>query len=401
MILAAIAIVASGSVARQIWPDRPDAALVAMLLLATSSQFLLNASTPFATTAHLALNLLWLALFLRGGALQHAAALVVGTIACGLHQIIFHPLFVAPFILQLYVARRWRLAALYTAAYCAIGLFWIFYWQLMLAHFGLQGLGRAAHGMSPFLQEVGELLSRFDGSGVDLMAKNMTRFLAWQNPIVVPLALLALSSLRRLDTPLHALAVGLALTTAAMFVLLPLQAFGWGYRYLHGLLGSLCLLAAGGWVLVVPFEPDQRRASAWTPLALASLFSLVVLLPARALEVKAWVAPYWRAERAIQAARTDLVIVDTTGIGFGALLIRNDPFLQNRPLIMNLAGRTSSEVLSLCGSRTVSLFDERDAERFDLVKMDRGPEPQARDVLRRLGCGGSIDEDRPAKERPQ
>ena len=256
-VLLASAVCAGGSIARQLWPSRPDAALVTMLLLATSNQALFNAFTPFATTAHLALNLVWLALFLRGGSVRHAAALVVAALACGLHQLVFHPLFAAPFVIQLWMQRRWRLAALYSASYLIISLFWIFYWQFVLALDGLHGLGRASHGVAPFLGEVVDLLKAFSWSGADLMVKNLTRFFAWQNRLSFLSPYSGVLSLRRFDSPLAALIVGIVLTAVAMFVLLPLQAFGWGYRYLHGFVGSLCLLAAGGWVLVIPLE---RRA---------------------------------------------------------------------------------------------------------------------------------------------
>ncbi|HTO81013.1 MAG TPA: hypothetical protein VMQ73_02210, partial [Methylomirabilota bacterium] len=58
--LAAVAIVAVFALARRLWPERPDAAVVAAVLLACSSQFLVIAMTPYAMTAHLALNMLWL-----------------------------------------------------------------------------------------------------------------------------------------------------------------------------------------------------------------------------------------------------------------------------------------------------------------------------------------------------
>ena len=40
----------------------------------------------------------------------HAGAIAVGAVACGLHQIVFHPLFVAPFILHLWFHKRRALA---------------------------------------------------------------------------------------------------------------------------------------------------------------------------------------------------------------------------------------------------------------------------------------------------
>jgi len=124
-ILTAISVVAVFGVGRRMWPQRPGLALAAALLLATSSQVLVGGMGAYAMPAHLAFNLVWLWLFLRGGWLGHAGALAVGFLACGLHQLPFHPLFVAPFVAQLWLERRWRAAALYTVAYAAICLFWV------------------------------------------------------------------------------------------------------------------------------------------------------------------------------------------------------------------------------------------------------------------------------------
>src|SRR6185369_7189537 len=63
-LLAGLAVVATWGVGRRLWPDKPGLALLAAILLATSSQFLLTAMTPYAMTAHLALNMTWLWLFL-------------------------------------------------------------------------------------------------------------------------------------------------------------------------------------------------------------------------------------------------------------------------------------------------------------------------------------------------
>ena len=129
---AAVSVVSVYGVGRQLWPDKPAVATVAAVLLATSSQFLVTAMTAYAMPAHLALNLVWLWLFLRGGKLDHAGAAIVALVACGLHQLAFHPLFAAPFVLQLVVDRRWRSAGFYIAAYAFVGLFWVFYWTMIL-----------------------------------------------------------------------------------------------------------------------------------------------------------------------------------------------------------------------------------------------------------------------------
>ena len=66
------------------------------------------------------------------------------------------------------------------------------------------------------------------------MLKDVLRFVDWQNPIVLPFALLAYRPVRDGDGIARELSTGLALTLAAMFILLPYQGHGWGYRYLHG-----------------------------------------------------------------------------------------------------------------------------------------------------------------------
>jgi len=64
-LLAALAILAVFGVARRLWPNRPDAALIGAVLMATSSQVLVTSMTSYAMTAHLTLNLLWLWCLLR------------------------------------------------------------------------------------------------------------------------------------------------------------------------------------------------------------------------------------------------------------------------------------------------------------------------------------------------
>src|SRR3546814_2509369 len=69
--------------------------------------------TAYAMTAHFALNMVWLALFLRNDWKGHFGAAVVAFLAIGLHQLQFHPLFAAGFLFWIVLQRRWGLAAFY------------------------------------------------------------------------------------------------------------------------------------------------------------------------------------------------------------------------------------------------------------------------------------------------
>src|SRR5258708_35118174 len=102
---AALSIWAIADSSKRIFPDLPEAPTLAALLLLLSPQFLLTAASGFAFSAHLALNLIWLSLFLRGSLRDHILASVVGFLAIGLHQVVFHPLFAAPFLGALLLGR--------------------------------------------------------------------------------------------------------------------------------------------------------------------------------------------------------------------------------------------------------------------------------------------------------
>jgi hypothetical protein len=348
-------------VGRRIWPSRPEIGVGAAVLLATSSQFLVTAMTPYAMTAHLAFNLVWLWLFLGGGWRGHAAAAIVAFLACGLHQLVFHPLFAAPFVLQLWLERRWRAATFHTLAYAAICAFWIDFGAIRL---WAAGSGSGDPGTVGFAAEVMGLLKAIHLEAIPLMAKNLVRFVTWQNPLTAPLMILSAVGAFRARGTLRSLLLGLVLTTIAMTVLEPYQGHGWGYRYLHGFLGSACLLAAWqGSRLVGALDGEGRRAAEGAFVALA-MASILVLLPIRAWQAHRMAAPYAAAQKAIRHARTQIVLVDGAGVWFGKDLVRNDPYLRNRPLILEPAALTDAQARALCARYTVSIFDHADAARY-------------------------------------
>ncbi len=402
--LSAVSVLAVFAVGRCLSPDRPRVALIAAILLATSSQFLITAMTSYAMTAHLAFNLVWLWLFLRGGRLGHAGALVVGFLACGLHQLVFHPLFVAPFVIQLGLERRWRVAALYAVAYAGICLFWIDYdalawdWVGAGAHATTVGgaLGPSlgvGGGSNGFAAEAMALLRVFDPAQIGLMAKNLVRFVTWQNLLTPPLVLAGgLAALRAKGT-LRSLILGLMVTTAAMFIVLPYQGHGWGYRYLHGFLGSMCLLAAWTWAeLTENIGAGQRRAMTDLFLA-AGVVSAGILLPVRAIQTHAFVHPYAMADAEIRHAAVDVVLVDDRASLFTVDLVRNDSLLRNRPLVLKLAALNTDQIRALCAAHTIAVFDQADAARFG-IEVFHEPAPTLavvarQSLLRGAACGAT------------
>jgi hypothetical protein len=373
-ILVMTALLALFGVARQLWPQRPDAWAIAVVLGATSSQVLGMGMTPFAMTAHLTLYLVWLWLFLRNSAASHVAALAVGFLATGLHQIVFHPLFVAPFILQLLIDKRWRLTAFYTLGYATIGIFWILYGQLALKSAGIAPDSAATAGGGYFIDRVLSLLSLFRVLGFETMVQNVMRFAAWQNPLLVLLLVPGMVFAWRgawTDHPvLRPLAAGLVLTVVAMFILLPFQDIGWGYRYIHGLIGSTALLATFGWVKFTEEATDRQRRAAWGVAAVTTGVAVLVLLPLHVRFMYGHIAPYARANAAIDRSGSDAVLIEVDGIYNGIELIRNDPDLKRRPLTFALDQLTEPLIRDLCSRMSVRVFDGAEAAKYGVRRID-------------------------------
>jgi hypothetical protein len=376
------------SLARRFWPDRPEANIVAVVLLATGAQFLFGAMTPYAMSAHLALNMVWLWLFLRDTRLSHMGAVAVAFAACGLHQVVFHPLFAAPFLLELLIARRWGRAAFYAFAYAVIGLFWISYWNVVMPISVGQDTGS---GLEVWIAKARDVADNFNATAFGLMAKNLLRFLTWQNPLLPVLALAAAVPAWRLGAPFRPMVLGLIGMIAVVFAIMPYQGHGWGYRYLHGYLGTLALLATLGWVRAADAMTPERRRAAGVAFAAFAVLSAAVLLPWRAVQARGFIRPWAEAEAAIERAEdVEVVIVDAAGMFFAADLVRNDPWLTNAPKAMDLVVMREAHIRAVCARYSVAVFDKESGSGLrPVVYPRRNLERLAenRRLMRELGCG--------------
>jgi hypothetical protein len=391
-LLSAFSVVAVWGVGRQLWPDRPALALGAAALLATSPQLIVMSMTAYAMPAHLAFNLAWLWLYLRGGRLGHAGAIATGFVASGIHQLIFHPLFAAPFILQLWLERRWWAALAYTLAYGLITGFWIEYWQVEFKLLGVAAASAPSVGGDWFVKRISDILDSVRLRAIGQMGQSLFRFVTWQNPLTAPLAVLGLGVAVKAKGYLRAMVAGVFITLMAVAILVPSQVHGWGYRYLHGLLGSICLIAAWTWDRLTRSLPAPQKAAAARAFAVACVTSLVVLTPFRAWQAWRYVRPYALASRQIQSATAQVVIVDhwdTPGFDAGTV-VRNDPYLSHGPKVMELAFMNRRILRQACERYTVQVFDGRDAAA-DGIDVDRFKRPpgvaRLRALMRTLNCG--------------
>jgi hypothetical protein len=387
-LLLSIAGLALWRIARLIWPDSPATHAIVMLLFAGSSQVILMASTRYAMTAHLTMNLCWLWLFLQRRSATHAAAIGIGFIATGLHQPLFHPIFVLPFLDVLRQERRWRLLAVYVLAYAAIGMFWLA-WPVWVSSHGIHPVPQAlqSDGINLF-DRLQQALRPFTSLSFGLIGVNLLRFFAWQHLLLLPLAIVGLRAAFSADPLCRALALGMVLLTVAMLVLMPTQTHGWGYRYMHGFIGSAVLIAGFGW-----HRLERDGVAPVRTFLLATALSLLILVPIHVWMARSFVKPYAEASAALARLPADLVVVDTQGPPFGTDFVRNRADLGNRPIMLQASQIDPSSLPRLCaGGRTLAFADR---PRFAAVyQLFNAPIPQQpgnaqqrlRDAAQGAGC---------------
>ncbi|WP_188063882.1 MFS transporter [Sphingobium sp. KCTC 72723] len=353
-------------VALHLMPDRPDAVWVTVLLGFSSSQLWITAMTPYAMTGHFALNMVWLALVLRGGVVGHGSAGLVALVAAGLHQWHFPPIFIAPFILWMLLARRWTVAAFHALTLVAIVILWAKLWPAFL----LDALGAPAdvRPSAGVADKVGSLFERLGDRWQPLV--NLSRFVAWNNILMVPLAALGIAAMRwRSMIVGREIALPLALGCLAGCVLALAQGYGWGFRYAHGFIGPFCLLAGLGWARFRPAGALRPLVIGLVITGLASIFFV--------WRIHAFVAPYAASHRLIDSSQADVVLVDPRGGLYVTDLVRGRDGVPGKPMVMNLGMLTLDQVDQLCENYVLELFDRAEFRplgvplaRWNLGRMD-------------------------------
>jgi hypothetical protein len=357
-------------IARREFGSDDRACWVVLLIYGLSAQMLVSAMTPYSVTAHMALNLIWLAMFLRGGKLGHALAILVGFLAVGLHQLVFHPAFVAPFLLWRLTQGQWRVVLIYAAAYAVIVAWWAAY-PLLLAVQSAPGttsaMGETHRNF--FSDRVLPLLTHRTPGTTGLMVLNMLRFFAWQNFALLPLLVAAIPVARRQGGLAGALLIGILLWLAIIALLMPYQGLGWGFRYLGPYLGSFALLAGHGYRALASRMGDRADGM----IVILSAVTAIVALPFLAVTTHSFARPYLALEGLVARQKTPVIVIDTAVSNPAdeswALhpldQVRNLPDLDARPIRLSGNRVNAAMIEQLCATGPVTMLSRRDMHSID------------------------------------
>ncbi len=364
-VMAAASVVLLAAVARRIWPDDAGRQWLALLLLVTSSQFLITSGTAYAMPAHLSLNLFWLWLWLRGDRGSLVALPLVGVLALGLHNPFPHALFAAPFLIGLLLARRWRMVAWTGVVYAVGSIYWLGWLETVQREAqqgGMGGLAVLFHW--PTWREL------------VVQSMNLALVTTWQAPLVALGLAASLRRVRSLEHPLRELAYGALLTFAFYFLFPSTQGHGWGYRYVFPVLGGIMLLASDGWSrLAMELRPRAARILLASGLAL-----ILVQLPIRAREVEGTVRPFAFASMYLHALPADVVVIPAFAWWYGQDLVRNDPLFATPPIIVGapyISGAQFGNAVAQLGDRTrVHYVSYAELARFGMLHPDSAARPR-------------------------
>jgi hypothetical protein len=267
----------------------------------------------------------------------------VGVLALGVHSPFPHGYFVVPFLLRYLRDRRLGLLGYVGAVYVA-GLLW---WHGYLIANAAGTAEAALAAVSPSATAgVAVHLFKLPSPELQLAAvMHLALAVTWNSPIVVALAILAMLRWRTLDNFSRDAALGIVLVLLARIFLHQYpQGVGWGYRFMHDELGTLCLLAAAGFDSLTELLGGRlaRRI-----VVASSVAVLVLMIPWRFANVDRVVGPYRRASEYLAAIPADVVGFRPDYIPWGRQLLRNDPFLRVRPILLDISNLRAAQLDSI------------------------------------------------------
>ncbi|HXT16738.1 MAG TPA: hypothetical protein VN706_13955 [Gemmatimonadaceae bacterium] len=331
---AVVTLVLVWSTARIAWPERRDRAVMSVLVVALSTQFLFMSMTMFSGPTDLLFSALWLWLYVQRRTWATLLFPWVGFLAFGVHNPLTHALWVAPFALRILRRREWRTVAYLTIVYVIAIAFWAH--QLKLA-------GTAASASTGVVAKsitsvtVGGAAVRSHFAVPDLLdllttAMHVTLIATWNSPILILVLFLCALDWSGLDDLGRDLLLGVLVMIAVRAVEPVTQGEGWGYRFVYPGVINFGLLAALG-IDTIASAIGRRRAYAFAAASLVA--SLVIQLPMRAVQVEHLVGPYARTYQWVASRNADVVVFPLQYVRWGRQMLRNDPFLRNSPKLVD------------------------------------------------------------------
>jgi hypothetical protein len=353
-VLAALSMVFIGSAARNLWPGEKKAPLLAMLLLLSSSQFLITSMTGYSMPSHLLLNIVWIYCYTHKHNWVGFLFPIIGVIALGVHNPFVHGLFVAPFLWRILRERPWKFSIYVGLVYLLGTLFWFVYWKYITPQPVLD---------ANYHEAIFTLPGKFQF--LIIQPINLFLIISWQSLAITILTVYAVRKWRKITAFQHDLFWGFALTFGFYFFFFSDQGHGWGYRYIYGVLGNLILLAVAGWYELREAIGAEKAVNFLIATVAVALF---IQFPIRCIQCEAFVRPFAAGMHYLESRPEPFILIDEREIWYASDFIRNDPFLRHRPKIFFSRKLSKEQMGQLKKWGQVHKVEPEELLRFGLIR---------------------------------
>jgi hypothetical protein len=309
-------------ITREISADR-RAGGWAMLFALASGAFLADGISYYSMQAHLAANLVFVALLLRPSTNRAFGAGLVGSVALILHNPLPHTLFAIPWIVALaFQSDQRRYLAPLLVAYLpgvALGIGWLlFRGEIGTVATSLAPIGSAAAGV-------------FEWPNTALLNARVAAIVkmgVWAMPSLFALALWG-CVLRGADSRIRLLVSSAVLTFVAYFFVRFDQGHGWGYRYFHSAWGAMPILA-GCAIGKRPHSNGRLISFAGA----TAILSLLFLIPFQMSQIDQFISQHLAQLGPPKRPGNNIYFIHPLGGPYLADMIRFDPLLRNKDLFL-------------------------------------------------------------------
>jgi hypothetical protein len=336
-------------------PQRPLAAWTAVVLLAFSPQFLVTAMTPYAMSGHLFISTLWLWLYLQDRTWSWFLLPWLGFIAIGLHQPVPHALFVLPFCLRILQTQPWHRTLYVGAVYSGACLFWYFWMQ------------QVQYTDDPLAQPVWAEYFVLPGWH-QIMGRlmNMVYLMSWQHLLLLYGFLIALTQWRRFSSFEKDLVFSVLATFGFFFFFYEIGGHGWGSRHCHIVLSNFAIVS--GLAITRLLEEGKKWNIRF--FVVITLIGFMVIFPIRLWQIHSFVAPYHDADDYISQLDADFVIIPSKRFYYGVDLIRNDPYLREKPIRIGREFLSKEKEARLAGMGTIVELTSEELAPFGIAPVE-------------------------------
>jgi hypothetical protein len=307
-------------ITQQISADK-RAAGWAMLFTLASGVFLADGISYYSMQAHLAANLVFVALLIMPSTNRAFAGGLVGSLALILHNPVPHALFAIPWIVaEAFQANRRRYLLPLLVGYLpgmALGIAWLLF---------RAGIGAGGPGLAPIGSAASEVFAWPDAVLLNARVAALVKMCVWAMPALFAMALYGYA-LRRSDPRVRLLASSATLTFVAYLFVRFDQGHGWGYRYFHSAWGVVPILA--GCAMADRPQTSGRLVSF---AGATAVLSLLFLIPFQMIQIDQFITQQLAQLAPPRRPGNNIYFIRPLGGYYLADMIQVDPLLRSTDL---------------------------------------------------------------------